>query len=388
MNKLSTPASRTAPASLQAVLRANRQFALDLYRNLCLAEGNLFFSPHSISTALAMTWAGARADTQAQMAKVLQFPQEDAHLHEGFKALESSLREAGRQGGAQLKTANSLWPRRGSRFLKEFRALLRSAYGVRLSALDFGDEPAARRKINAWVEEKTEERIKDLIPAGVLNALTRLVLVNAIYFKGQWQNPFDPQASAEAPFNLDPEKQVPVKMMTRRGMHRLMDGEQVQVLELPYDGERLSMLVVLPRDPAGLAKLEQGLSLEMLETWLGSLLPLEAEVSLPRFSLGTSLRLDETLRTMGMQIAFSDQADFSGMEPRRELTLGAVLHGAFVAVDEAGTEAAAATAVVIRTKAVNLAPVIFRADHPFLFLIHEKETGSILFMGRLTDPGK
>jgi serpin B len=257
---------------------------------------------------------------------------------------------------------------------------------VRITQIDYGDEEAARHTINSWVEERTESRIKDLIAPGVLDRWTLLVLVNAIYFKGEWTSQFDGNLTGEAPFWVASDSQVQVSMMTQKHDFRVGEVDGLQILELPYAGDDLSMIVLLPKEMDGLAKLEGSLTVENLDGWTKVLTKTEVEVSLPRFELSFPFRLDDTLKSMGMLDAFSDQADFSGMDGTRELSIGAVLHKAFVAVNEQGTEAAAATAVIMQLKALSFPSVVFRADHPFFFLIRENGTGSILFIGRVIDP--
>jgi serpin B len=373
-------------SNLEAVVQGNAAFALDLYSKLRVTDGNLFFSPFSISTALAMTYAGARGDTQTQMADALHFISDQDQLHQGFALIAKGLNDAEKKGHIRLKIANAIWPRKGYRLLKAFLALTRKFYGVQVNPVDYKDEEKARYTINAWVEDKTESKIKELIASGVLDGATRLVLVNAIYFKGDWAHQFDPALTSPAEFQVVPGRPVQVPMMTVRHSFRYVEGQDVQILELPYAGGDLSMLVLLPKEVDGLAKLEEYLAAENLDGWVKNLADTEVDVSLPRFELTFPFRLDDTLKSMGMPDAFSDQADFSGMDGTRQLFIGAALHKAFVAVNEQGTEAAAATAVVMLTKAVFIPPVVFRADHPFIFLIRENGTGSILFIGRVMNP--
>ena len=373
-------------SSIVTAVQGNTTFALELYQKLRGTEGNLFFSPYSISTALAMTYAGARGDTRTQMAQALHFLLDQKQLHPAFAQLGEELLEAGKPGHVQLKIANALWPRKGHKFLKEFLALAKKFYGVQITPIDFADEETARYTINSWVEEKTECKIKDLISQGALDAAIRLVLVNAIYFKGAWANEFDPNLTTDAPFLTAPDVQVQVPMMTRKHAFNFAENDDLQILELPYAGNNLSMLVLLPKENAGLAKIEDSLAVENLDKWTKALNEADVDVSLPRFELTFPFRLDDALISMGMPDAFTEQADFSGMDGSRELYIGAVLHKAFVAINEQGTEAAAATAVIMRTKAFSFPSVVFRADHPFVFLIRENSTGSILFIGRVINP--
>jgi serine protease inhibitor len=371
--------------SLARVVQANTGFALSLYQKLLETEGNLFFSPFSISNALAMTCAGARGATAAQMLQVLHFLPDQEQLHPAFALLEEKLGQVWKKGKIQLEIANTLWPNQDYKLLKEFQVLLNKYYGAHISPLDFADEPAARRIINAWVEDKTQNRIQDLIPSGLLDGLTRLVLVNAIYFKGAWANPFDPDSTSDQPFST-PAGPLPVPMMNLKHTFKYAEAEGLQILELPYAGDDLSMLVLLPRQTGGLAKLEASIGMETLQIWTGNLAPTEVNVSLPKFELAFPFRLDDTLQAMGMLDAFSTKADFSGMDGTRKLFIGAALHKAFVVVNEQGTEAAAATAMIMLTKTLAFPSVVFLADHPFVFLIRENSTGSILFIGRLTNP--
>jgi serpin B len=369
-----------------SVVQGNTRFALELYQKLQVTEGNLFFSPYSISSTLAITYAGAREDTEAQMAKALHFLLDQKQIHPAFGLLGAKLEQVGKQGHVQLKVANALWPRKGYAILKEYLTLTDKFYGAQVIPIDFGDEDAARHRINHWVEEKTGSRIKDLIPPGILDSLTRLVLVNAIYFKGEWATQFDPSLTSDAAFLTAPDKPVQASMMNRKAQFRYAEGEGLQILELPYNGDNLSMIVALPRAPDGMVKLEDSLAVENLENWVKDLVEMEVEVPLPIFEITFPFRLDDTLKFMGMVNAFSERADFSGINSSKELFIGAVIHKAFITVNEQGTEAAAATALTMRTKALAFPAVVFRADHPFVFLIRENSTGSILFIGRVANP--
>jgi len=371
---------------IMSLVDNNTLFALDLYRQLQTTAGNLFFSPYSISSALAMTCAGARENTRTQMAQALRFAGNDKVLHAGFKLLRETLEESGKEGGNQLMVANSLWPQVNYRLRRAFMNLVKKYYGVRLTRVDYADEEATRLKINSWVEEKTTEKIQDLISPGVLDSLTRLVLVNAIYFKGNWEHTFAADQTYEAPFHPTGGGAVQVQMMHQKNSFRYTEDENVQVLELPYTGKDLSLLVLLPKTQNELGRLESSLTLENLESWGSSLEETEVNVALPRFELAFPFRLDDALQSLGMTDAFTGMADFSGMEQTRELYLGAVLHKAFIAVNEEGTEAAAATAVIMQTKSISFMSVDFIADHPFVFLIRDNKTGTLLFLGRMSQP--
>jgi serine protease inhibitor len=372
-------------SSVETVVQGNTEFALDLCQKLRTVEGNLFFSPYSISTALAMTYAGARGNTKVQMAQALHFPLVQEQLHPAFALLEAKLGGIGEKGHIQLRVANALWPQKGYALLEEFLALTKQYYGVLITTVDYGDAETARCTINDWVKEKTECKIQDIILPGILDALTRLVLVNAIYFKGNWASQFDQRLTSDAPFWVTHDEQVQVPMMSQVHEFGYGEGDGLQVLELPYAGDDLSMVVLLPRDRDGLAKLEESLTVENLGTWTRKLWPSEVKAFLPRFKITFPFRLDGTLKSMGMVDAFGD-ANFSGMDGTELLYIAAVLHKAFVAVNEEGTEAAAATAVVMAARGLPLPPPTFRADHPFIFLIRENSTGSILFLGRVVNP--
>jgi serpin B len=395
------PAEQTPPADQVQVAEGCNRFAFDLYARLAGGEGNLFLSPYSISTALTMTYGGARGETADQMAKALRLPASGEAVHGAYGALQSDLNAAGAggpvrrspkgEGGAfELAVANRLWGQKGFAFLPDFLALLDARYGAGLEPLDFAAATeAARQTINAWVEEKTRDKIKELLKPGVLDAATRLVLTNAIYFKGKWAEEFDKKATQDEDFFLAPEKKVTAPLMHRTADFGYFEGDDLQALELPYQGERLSMVVLLPKPKDGLAALEAALSADKVSEWVGKLSRREVQVALPRFKTTAEFSLGEVLAAMGMQDAFdASRADFSGMTGTKDLFISAVVHKAFVDVNEEGTEAAAATAVVMTLSAMPEPPPVFRADHPFLFLIRDTRSGAILFLGRIADPTK
>jgi serpin B len=376
--------AQTTEEDQPALVAGNTQFALDLYARLRTQDGNLFLSPYSISTALAMTYAGARGETERQMADVLHFTLEQEQLHPAFAALGSSVKTAGNGSGCTVHVANSLWGQQGYGFLAEFLALNRKHYGAGFREVDFVNATErARQTINTWVAQQTQQIIKELLQKGQLDPADVLVLANAIYFKGDWVTKFDPQRTQDAPFQISATDQVVVPMMQQFGRFAFAAADELDLLELPYAGERLSMVLLLPKKVDGLPALEQSLSRENLDQWLGRLRQQSVRVSLPRFTLGSRFDLTRTLAAMGMPDAFSGAADFSGMTGRQDLFIGLVVHEAKVVVNEEGTEAAAATAVKMKRGAP---PPSFTADHPFLFLIRDKQTGTILFMGRVVNP--
>ena len=378
-------ANENSEVAARAAAGAINAFSMDVYAALRSRTGNLFLSPYSISTALAMTYAGARGTTADEMAKVLHYDVDQAKLHAAFGQLLETTK-AGK--GYELSVANALWGQKGFQYLKEYLALVADHYGAGLSELDFvSNAEGARKTINTWVEKKTRKKIKDLIQRGVLGPATRLVLTNAIYFKGKWSSQFKEQATRDAPFHLAGGNTADVPMMTQKAKCGYAETDDLQVLEMPYEGEELSMVVLLPKATDGLPAFEKTLTQAKLDAWLAALRPREVVVFLPKFKMTSQFELSETLGSMGMPLAFSPAADFSGMTGKRDLMISNVIHKAFVDVNEEGTEAAAATAVVVGLTSAAPTPVtIFRADHPFVFLIRDRRSDSILFIGRVANP--
>ena len=397
-------AAGPAPADVQAVVEGSNAFAMELYAKLAadpMNEGkNLFFSPYSLSTALAMTSAGARGNTGTEMATVMHYlPQE--RLHPACGKLVADIDTGGAKGGYEISVANRLWGQKGYRFLDPFLNLVRAHYGTGLEPVDFiGDTEGARKTINAWVEKKTQKKIRELLAPGILTGLTRLVLTNAIYFKGDWAAQFDVKATRDEEFRVSAAQKVRVKMMNRTGKYALLEQKDFQALALPYAGDALSLIVLLPRATDGLSALEASLTPDALAAHLAELAPIiraggtpKVVVGLPKFQATSAFSLKDVLVALGMRDAFDkDKADFSGMNgagptDREALHITAVVHKAYVKVNEEGTEAAAATAVVMAKRSARIGPVpSFRADHPFLFLIRDNRTGMVLFLGRVTDP--
>ncbi len=395
--------SETTAAAAKLIVDGNNQFALQLYQKLRGGDGNLFFSPYSISTALAMTYAGARGATAHEMAQTLLFPTSpeaiaklglpDAPMtpEEFARAFGQIIRDLNERGGKdayELRVANALWGQKGFAFLDAFRELVASEYGGRARDVDFvGATEKARQTINAWVEEQTNGKIKNLIAQGALGAMTRLVLTNAIYFKGNWARQFDEARTQDAPFTLIKEDKTQVPMMNQKAKFGYAEAKDLQILQLPYAGDELSMVILLPKADDGIVQLESNLTTENLATWLDRIHHREVIVSIPKFKMTSKFDLGTVLRSMGMGRAFSSTADFSGMTGQRNLFISAVIHQAYVDVNEEGTEAAAATGVVMRLTSIgpNRTPV-FRADHPFIFMIRDNASGSLLFLGRVTNP--
>lgn len=373
-------------SDLNTVVEGNSAFALDLYAKLGKKQGNLFFSPYSISTALGMVYGGARGNTEKQMAEVLHFTLAQKQFHPAFARLEARLNADQKSEDIDLNIANALWIQKDYSILKNFLDLLKTNYQAGPRPVDFIRAPEdARKKINAWVEEATKAKIKDLIKAGVLGPMIRLVLVNAIYFKGNWSSRFEKRLTQAAPFRMESGKTVSVPMMTKTFRFAYGESDNLQLLELAYGKGDFSMIVLLPKRDEGLDELEKKMSVKNLKIWLNTLKEREVAVFLPRFKLTSEFGLGKTLAAMGMPNAFRS-ADFSGIDGTKKLEISAILHKAFIDVNEEGTEAAAATSVMVGITSVRPSPPVFRADHPFVFLIRENRSGSILFLGRIVNP--
>jgi serpin B len=393
-----TPAAGVSP-DVEAVVTANNQFALELHNQLRARDGNLFFSPYSINKTLAMVYAGARGATAKEMATLLHFTLGPERQHQAFlearrlinRTLAGGALSFGRPG-VELYSSANLWGQRGYGFQRSYLKLLDDCYGARLEEVDFTAPAQAAARINDWVEQQTRHKIKDLIGPDTLNASTRLVLASAIYFKGDWIHPFSKSLTSDQAFRTSARDQVQVPMMSQRDTFGYCEDEQVQVLRMPYKGGNLAMLVVLPAKVDGLADLEKMLTAEKLATWTRGLGERKVDVSFPKFKLIGQMALGDTLATMGMSKAFTPGvADLAGMNDGREpLYVSAVMHKAFVDVNEEGTEAAAATGAAVEGLAIS--PVrqetvpVFRADHPFVFAIQDVQTGMILFLGRVVQP--
>lgn len=368
----------------------NNAFALDLYHQLNRKEGNLFLSPYSIASAFAVCYAGARGNTMQEMSTVMHFPEEHEPLHAQFEALNQGLNEVQKKGHVELIIANSLWAQYDYPFLPEYRAITEEYYHAKMENVDFKqDTENSRRKINTWTEEKTHHLIKDMIPEGVLSpASTKLVLASAIYFKGEWAESFENKDTKEMPFWVTERQSRNVPLMCQQADFEYAEDDDTQVLLLPYKGKDLSMVILLPKTKDGIRELEDHLTMDRIHQWLAATRRQEILVYLPKFTIESSFGLKEYLTAMGMRDAFLwPGANFSGMDGTDLLYISKALHKAWVKVDEKGTEAAAATAVMMTLGAApGQPPKIFRADHPFLFFIKETASGSILFMGRLSNP--
>jgi serpin B len=406
MAKAAAAAAKIADG--QAVAQGNNEFALKLYAKLGSEQGNLFCSPYSISTALAMPYVGAKGQTETQMAEVLRLPvaapskgtnmtarkaeltrptMSKQRFHSAFGSIIKGLNVRGQKGGYQLTVANALWGQKDYGFLADFVQLIKDHYQGNLNEVDYvSAAEAAAKAINAWVEEQTNGKIKNLISPGVLNSMTRLVLTNAIYFKGNWARQFKKEDTRDAPFTLSSGQKVNTPMMNQTAEFKYMQAEDFQALELPYVDDELSMVIFLPKKYDGLGEFEKRLTIENVTKWQGRLGKRKVIVSIPKFKLTSQFGLGGVLKSMGMKDAFSGAADFSGINGKKDLFISAVIHKAYVDVNEEGTEAAAATAVTMQVTSVMPRPPVFRADHPFFFLIRDNKSKSILFLGRITNP--
>ncbi|MGH7967450.1 MAG: serpin family protein, partial [Limisphaerales bacterium] len=397
----------TGTSQVQSVVDGNTRFALSLYGQLAAKPGNLFFSPYSISTCLAMLYAGASGNTEQQMSQVLGFGTNQEEFASLFGQIQAGLKAHQQTNAIELNIANALWMQQGFPILPSFLETATDHYEASVGQADFAtDADAVRQNINAWVAQETKNRIQNILAPGMITPDIRLVLANAIYFLGTWTVSFQETNTQTQPFYLSSSTVVEVPLM-HQPLITTQDGQPIlfnymqsypsragspssndfQALELPYGSNQLSMLILLPSQLDGLERLEQQLSPAFLSNVLARLTPQPVEIFLPRFTLESSFNLNDTLAAMGMPDAFSSfAADFSGIDGGKDLSVGFVLHKAWGQVNESGTEAAAATVIGIVATDVPPPPIIFRADHPFVFLIRETQTGSVLFMGRLANP--
>lgn len=381
---------------VESLVRGNSDFALTLYQRLAARDGNAFLSPYSISTALAMTYAGARGNTADEMKSTLRFPHADDKLHPAFGKLIAQIHGAGAEKPRpfELTVANRLWGQKNYGFLEPFLKITKDHYGAPLEEVDYRNDPdPARLKINAWVEKQTNNRIQDLLVRGTIDAQTRLVLTNAIYFKAKWMIPFDEKKTKPEPFHLLSGSRVDRPLMHSVAEIDFAQTDELSIVNLRYEGNDVSMVVILPKKKDGLRDVEKQLNTANLKKWTSSMTPHMVDLKFPKFKMTTSFNLSGDLMAMGMKDAFDPiKANLKGMgisQGDLNLYIWEVVHKAFIAVDEKRTEAAAATAVIIKaTKSGRREPppAVFHADHPFIFLIRDQRTDSILFIGRAVNP--
>lgn len=390
--KISLPEPELKLTDINNVVDANNQFALDYYSKLKdKDDGNIFFSPFSISSAFAMTYEGAKGQTAEEMRLVFYFPEDNNLIRTEYVAIFDEINKKDKK--YKLSSANALWAQEDYEFLKDYFDSVEKYYGGKATNLDFKKDPEGSRiTINNWVENQTNNKIKDLIPSGVIGTMTKLVLTNAIYFKGEWVKQFNKDDTKEESFRTNKNSTIKAPMMQltdNKAIFNYAENSNLQILEMPYSGEELSILLLLPKGD-NLAKLESLLSTKKLSEWKKDLEAQRVKVFIPKFKFETKYFMTNDLKVMGMPIAFSDSADFSGMTGNRDLKIDEVIHQAFVEVNEEGTEAAAATLDIMNPIGVGPSKEpkipVFRADHPFIFFIQEKSTGNILFIGRVVNP--
>jgi serpin B len=419
-----TPAHYVKPGALGAkeeqttkkLVDGQNQFAFDLYERFAQKQGNLFFSPFSISTILSMTYVGAYGKTAAQMHEVLHFNVPPNWVHAAAAAVLQQIQSPeapasprenktaekkpppennNDQYDYELNMANKIFVQQGNSILASFKKTVARFYGSTAENIDFGAKEQAAGRINAWVSQKTQKTINQIVQAPMLSPQTRLLLINAIYFKGKWRYLFDKNATHTCKFHPHPKSTVQVDMMTQTAKFRYGTAPQLQILEMDYKGDDLSMVILLPGKKEGLEALEKKLSAARLNSWLSSLRKRKVEVYLPKFELAWGRPLKKDLNTLGLETPFSETAaDFRHINGKHAasdeaLYISNVIHKAFVEVDESGTEASGVTAVALLSAGPETAPKrppVFYADHPFVFLIRHKQTGAILFVGRLVDP--
>lgn len=384
-----------ASADQADAVKGSNAFAVDLYGRLSAQPGNLFFSPESVSTAFAMTYAGARGQTATEMARVFHYTLPPERLHPAIGALLFSM-NAPHQGYA-LRVADALWAEKDENFLPAYLKLVQTSYGAGFHPVDFKFAPdSVRVTINQWVEKQTNNKIQNLLGPGTVTPLSRLILTNAIYFKAAWADQFHKSATENKDFHLSASKTIQAPTMYNSGGYYYLKGPSFQALSIPYEKDEISMLILLPDSVDGLPALERSLTAGNLEKWSAALnYEHDVVVYLPRFKITQQFELSSALKDLGVKTAFDgNSADFSGMTGDKSLVISAAIHKAYIDVDENGTEAAAATAVVMgmatamQSRTPPPPPIYFTADHPFLFLIRDNISGAILFMGRITDPTK
>ena len=372
--------------TVKDVVKGNNEFTFSLYDQINDKEENVFFSPYSVSSALAMTYNGARGKTMDEMSEVLNFSKDLNALSQNYSELNNYITGLSSKK-IQLDIANAIWGQQGFGFEKEFLELNKKYYGAGIKQVNFKENyKEIRKQINKWVEEKTNEKIKDLIKPNVLDRMTRMVLVNAIYFNGKWENPFKEEDTFKDKFYIYSECETKTEFMYQELSLKYHEDDIAQVVEIPYSGNSLSMMVILPKERYGMENLENYLDHELYENYNKSLSKYKVKLTFPKFEIKDEYELNDPLKDMGMKSAFGDGADFSGMTGSKDLFINNVVHKTYVKVNEEGTEAAAATGVVMRKTSAIMEVKEFKADHPFIFVIKDNKNDTILFMGRIMNP--
>ncbi len=387
--------NQTSLGNITSFNDAVNQFCFDFFKKLAEDESNspnIFYSPYSVFTALAMTYEGARNNTAFEMENILHIEQDNDSFHEYIHSLYNHLNYNEKYN---ISTANALWPDVGFNLLKNYVNIIETYYGGKASEVEYENPVEAARIINEYVENQTNNLIKDLVPADAIDPfLTKLILTNAIYFKGVWKVQFEEVNTTLKDFTISSGEKTQVdtmKLIRTQDTFNYTETDKLQILELPYDDGDISMIILLPKEGVELSDITSSLSIKDYLSWIESMYETELDIYLPKFKFETSYTLNDYLYSMGMHDAFTYNADFSGIDGRQDLFISSVLHKAFIEVNEEGTEAAAATAVIMNFKSINgggNSRIIFDVDHPFLFTIHHKETNTILFMGEITDPSK
>jgi len=383
----------TGSADLTNLVEGNSTFALNLYQLLLKTGGNIFYSPYSTSEALAMTYGGALGETEKQMAAALQFQLSQDRLHSAFNSVDIELAKRGQgargkdEKGFRLNVVNAIWGQKGIKFMTQYLDLLARNYGAGMRIVDYTNAAESSRQIiNQWVSDHTEGKIQDLLPQGSINPLTRLVLTNAIYFNAAWASQFEKVNTHDGRFHLQNGSEITVPMMFQEHNFKYAEGTNYKAVELPYDGNQLSMIVLLP-ETNNFESFEVALNSQQLKGIIGRLQSSPINLTMPRFKIESKFGLKKALSDLGMPVAFSDsEADFSSMDGGRDLYISDVVHKAYVSVDEAGTEAAAATGVIVGTTSMPTNIKDMTLDHPYIFLIRDIPTGTILFIGRVMNP--
>ena len=380
----SKPRLATLPLGSEDVtqlVEGNTRFAFDLLGNTYEPESNLVFSPHSLSLTLAMPYIGARGDTQRQMTEALHFTLPQAELHSAMNSLDIALSS---YEFAELNISNAVWGSLDGNYIQTFLDTLAEYYGAGIRLADFTESDNARQQINLWVSDETEARIPELLPPGSIKTITDLVLTNAIYFKAAWAEPFTEASTLDKPFYRLDGGEVQVPMMNKVLQADYFEGSGVSALEMPYKGEELAMVILLP-EPTSFDVYIKSLDIDVMDTIMDGLVPTSVNLTLPKFQLDLKVKVKDSLLSMGMVDPFGN-ADFSGIDGTHELFIDDIYHQAFIEVDEAGTEAAAGSAVVMTRKGMPVAEIDLVVDHPFIFFVKDNQTGAVLFLGYIIDP--